>query len=56
MEQIHAADGRYLSDAAVDRLVSAMAAFDPLDSGITDAGVNVAEPLRAEIAAAWQTS
>ena len=56
IEQIQAADGRYLTDAAVERLVSAMAAFDPLDSGITDAGIKVSEPLRAEIAAVWQTS
>jgi Ca2+-binding RTX toxin-like protein len=56
IEQVHAADGRYLTDASVDQLVSAMAAFNPLYSGITEGGVNIAEPLQAEIAAAWQTS
>jgi len=56
IEQLQAADGMFVTPSSIDLLVSAMAAFNPSRSGITDGSVEPDASLRGEIAAAWRHS
>jgi len=54
VERLETADGRSLSNAAVDQLVAAMAGFSPADGGEGGAQGVVPEELQPTLAAAWQ--
>ncbi|MEZ5588521.1 MAG: putative Ig domain-containing protein [Sedimenticolaceae bacterium] len=56
IEQLQAADGMFVTSSSIDLLVSAMAAFNPSRSAITDGSVELDASLRGEIAAAWRHS
>ncbi|MEJ2576807.1 MAG: calcium-binding protein, partial [Gammaproteobacteria bacterium] len=54
IELIHAADGMALAQAAVDQLVSAMAAFSPPPVGEMQLGTALREQLNPVLASSWQ--
>jgi Ca2+-binding RTX toxin-like protein len=56
VEWLRAGDGYQLSDANVDRLVQAMAAFSPPAAGELDLSPNLMAELEPVLAAAWQAA
>jgi hypothetical protein len=56
IERLESADGRSLSNTAVDQLVAAMAGFSPTDGADGLAPGVVPEELQPALAAAWQVA
>jgi Ca2+-binding RTX toxin-like protein len=56
VETITSADGMVLLDSAVERLVTAMAAFNPTQSDVSEGSIPMEESLQNQIALAWHTA